>query len=236
MPDLPIIIALLFALPSILALLAAIGALKKKRVLGAVMAFLVAALFLSLSALFGTIGISIQGYRALIREELAAVVRIEPTERQKFTARFTFPDHTVQEFSLAGDQLYVDAHILKWKPLANLFGLHTSYELDRVAGRYASIRDELHGIRTVYALSKNKPVDLFHLRRRFAALSPLLDAEYGSATFVESDKAAEFNIMVSATGLLIRETGKAAGPQDAPLGSRRVDKDREGIQAAPDPI
>ena len=43
---------------------------------------------------------------------------------------------------MAGDQIYVDAHILKWTPAANLIGLHTAYELDRVAGRYDNIEQE----------------------------------------------------------------------------------------------
>jgi hypothetical protein len=36
-------------------------------------------------------------------------------------------------------------------------------------------------------------------------LAPLLDVEYGSATFVHADRPALFEIRVSTTGLLIRE-------------------------------
>ncbi len=118
------------------------------------------------------------------------------------------PDGSKKAFSLAGDQLYIDAHILKWKPLANIFGLHTSYELDRVAGRYAVLSDETTKVHTVYSLSRDKPLDLFDLRRRFAILHPLLDAEYGSATFINSNSTEEFRVMVSTTGLLIRKTEK----------------------------
>ena len=208
MPKTLVIIAILFALLSLISMIAAIGALKKGKIFGTAMKFIITLLMLSLAALFGTISISIQGYRALTKEELAAVVNVEPTDVQKFTARFTFPDNSVQVFSLTGDQLYVDAHILKWKPLANLLGLHTSYELDRVAGRYENLQDETSRVHTVYGLSKKKPVDMFHLRLRFKMLNPLLDAEYGSATFTGSGQAAEFKIMVSTTGLLIRKTEK----------------------------
>ena len=102
------------------------------------------------------------------------------------------PDGSEKIFSLAGDQLYVDAHILKWKPLANIFGLHTSYELDRVAGRYSILNDETTKVRTVYSLSREKPLNMFDLRQRFAMLNPLLDAEYGSATFINSNSPEEF--------------------------------------------
>jgi len=162
----------------------------------------------SLAALFGTISIAIQGYNALTKEELAAIVEIKPTGEQQFTAVFSLPDGRRMTFSLAGEQLYVDAHILKWKPLANIFGLHTSYELDRVAGRYAKLRDEQTKPRTVYSLAQDKPLNMYFLRQRFAQLNPLLDAEYGSATFINSDRAEQFRLMVSTSGLLIRKIDK----------------------------
>ena len=202
------IAAMIFALLGILFLIMTMAALKKRRVFGTALRFVVALLMISLSALFGTISIAIQGYHALILEELAATVKVEPVGGQKFIARFTMPDGSEKTFSLAGDQLYIDAHILKWKPLVNLFGQHTSYELDRVAGRYAALDDETSKVHTVYSLSKDRPLDMFDLRRRFAFLNPLLDAEYGSATFINSSNAEEFRVMVSTTGLLIRKTEK----------------------------
>jgi hypothetical protein len=204
-PNTLVIIAILFALFALISLIGTMRALRKGHVFSTAMKSLNTLLMLSLAVLFGCISISIQGYHALTKEELAAVVRVEPMYMQKFTARFSFPDGTVQVFSLAGDQLYVDAHILKWKAIANIFGLHTSYELDRVAGRYDNLSDEINKTHTVYTLSKDKPVDMFHLRRRFERLSLLVDAEYGSATFIGSDKAADFQILVSTTGLLIRK-------------------------------
>jgi hypothetical protein len=203
-----IVVAMIFALLGLLFLIMTIAALKKRRFFGMAMKFVIALLMISLSALFGTISIAVQGYHALILEELAATVNVEPVEGQKFIARFTLPDGSERVFSLAGDQLYVDAHILKWKPLANIFGQHTSYELDRVAGRYAVLNDETTKVHTVYSLSKDKPLDMFELRRRFAALNPLLDADYGSATFINSNKTEEFKVMVSTTGLLIRKSEK----------------------------
>jgi hypothetical protein len=203
-----VIIAILFALLAPIYLIAAILSLKKGKLFSMAMRFVIALLLFSLGALFGTISISLQGYQALTKEELAATVKIEPTGVQRFTARFILPDNSEQVFSLAGDQLYVDAHILKWKPLVNIFGLHTVYELDRVAGRYENLYEETSKTRTVYSLSKDKPVDMFHLRRRFEILKPLVDAEYGSATFIGTNRAEEFKLMVSTTGLLIRKTVK----------------------------
>ena len=204
-PSSLLLIAILFALLALIGLVATVGAVKKRRVFGSALMLVSALLLLSLAALFGTVSASLQGYRALTREELAAVVVVQPGEPQRFTARFTLPDSTVQEYFLAGDQLYVDAHILKWKSIANVFGLHTSYELDRVGGRYERLEDETGKVRTVFSLARDKPVDMFHLRRRFEMLNPLVDAEYGSATFVGSGKPATFRVLVSTTGLLVRK-------------------------------
>ncbi len=49
-------------------------ALKKKRVMRTATSTLLALLMLSLAALFGTLSVSTQGYRALTHEELAASV------------------------------------------------------------------------------------------------------------------------------------------------------------------
>jgi hypothetical protein len=51
----------------------------------------------------------------------------------------------------------------------------------------------------------NKPVDMFSLRERYSLLSPLLDAEYGSATFIPAKEPTEVEVRVSTTGLLVRK-------------------------------
>ena len=109
---------------------------------------------------------------------------MQPTGPQKFSATVRYPDLREVKFELAGDEVYVDAQILKWKPIANMVGLHTAYELDRIAGRYRSIEHERSAPRTIFPLSRDKPLDLFDLRQRYTFLAPLLDAEYGSATYV----------------------------------------------------
>ena len=82
-----------------------------------------------------------------------------------------------------------------------MFGLHTAYELDRIAGRYRSIDNERSAPRTVFPLERDKPLDLFDLRRRYTFLAPLLDAEYGSASYVAVSRPAEIELRVSTTRL-----------------------------------
>jgi len=193
-----------FAVLGLLFVLSAIGALRRRRPLGFATRSLAALLLIVCAALAGTLSIATLGYQALTREEVAARVTIEPTGPQQFVARFRFADGREASYPLAGDQVYVDARVLKWKPIANLVGLHTAYQLDRVTGRYAALEKERDGPRTVHALGHGLPLDLFDLRTRYAALAPLLDVEYGSATFAPADRRAEYEVRVSTTGLLIR--------------------------------
>ena len=201
-----VIAACAFGLLGILLVLSGLAALLRLRPMRFALRTVFGLLLLSLGALAGGIGVGMRGYRALTREDVAARVAVRPLGAQRFEATFRVPDRPEMTFELAGDQIYVDAHILKWTPMANVLGLHTAYELDRVAGRYDDIAQERSAERTIFPLGEERPVDLFGLRRRFTALAPLLDAEYGSGTFVPVTQPAELELRVSTTGLLIRET------------------------------
>jgi hypothetical protein len=81
--------------------------------------------------------------------------------------------------------------------------------LDRVAAcRCRRAERERAAVRTVYSLAPERRIDLFGLRQRFAFLSPLLDAEYGSGTFVNVTEPAELEVRVSTSGLLIRRVSR----------------------------
>ena len=194
-----------FALVGILLLLSGLTALLRWRPLRFAIRTLLGLLLISLGILSGGIAAGIHGYRALTREDVAARVTVRPLGPQRFEATFDLPDRPAMTFELAGDQIYVDAHILKWTPMANVLGLHTAYELDRVAGRYDDIAQERSAERTIFRLGEERVVNLFGLRRRYTALAPLLDAEYGSGTFLPVKRVATFEIRISTTGLLIRE-------------------------------
>ncbi len=187
-----------------IATLGGIAALLGRRPFRFVVRTLAGLALLALGALAGSIAIGIQGYRALTREEVAATISVRPVAPRRFEAIFALPDGRETTFDIAGDEIYVDAHILKWKPLANVFGLHTAYELDRVGGRYRRIEQERSAARTVYPLRPDRPIDIFTLRQRYAPLSHLLDAEYGSAAFVPVNEKTRFELRVSTSGLLIR--------------------------------
>ena len=201
-----LVAGLALVIVGVILIIAGIVALLRAHVLSFTVETLLGLLLLTLGVLAGMISFGIQGYHALTREDVAAQITVTPTSPQHFAATFRFPDGRVAKFTIAGDEIYVDAHILKWQPLANLFGLHTAYELDRVGGRYREIEQERSAERTLYLLSQEKKVDLFGLRERHTFLAPLLDAKYGSATYIPVTEAAELELRVSTTGLLMRES------------------------------
>jgi hypothetical protein len=190
-----------------LLVLAAIISLARLRPVAFTVRTLAALVVLLLGSAAGMIALGTQGYRALTREDVAARLFVRPQAAQRFSVTVRYPDGREADYDVAGDEVYVDAHILKWKPLANMLGLHTAYELDRLAGRYRDAAQERSAARTVHSLGPKRPVDLFRMRQRYEFLDSLFDAEYGSATFVPVTRAAELELRVSTTGLLIRESG-----------------------------
>ena len=193
------------ALLALVCLVLARRALKKRRPFSTLTRALASALFAALAVIAALMAVGIRGYHALTDEQLAATVRVTPIGPHHFTAEFTFPDGRAATYDVAGDQLYVDARILKWHYWADLLGLHTLYAFDRVGGRYADLDDELHRRRTLYALGPERPLDLFMMIREYSILAPLADADYGSGTFLDVTRPATLEIRVSTTGLLVRE-------------------------------
>jgi len=183
-----------------------LAALRTKRWASGGLRGLAGLLFLALAGLAAAISVGLREYHALTLEVLAATVTTEPLGPQHFRATIVLPDKRLAMYDLAGDALYMDAHILKWHPWVNLLGLHTSYELDRVAGRYNAVSDERGKPHTAYELARPAwPgwIDLFWIARSHL-LGPLVDAEYGSAAFVAGTRPARYEVRVSTTGLLMR--------------------------------
>ena len=199
-----LVVAGVLAALGALLVVAGMAALFRARFLAFAVRLLLGLALVFLGTALGLVSLGLQGYRALTREDVAARLIVAPKGAQRFSAKVVFPDGREAAFDLSGDEIYVDARILKWKPLANVLGVHTAYELGRVAGRYRDIGQERTAPRTVYSLGRDREVDLFELRLRHPFLAPLVDAEYGSASFVPVTQPSELELRVSTTGLLIR--------------------------------
>ena len=199
------IVMVAFVVLAVIFVITAGGAWRDRHRVRAGVGLLAAGLCLSIGILCGAITVGVRGYRALTHEVVAATIKTEPIGPQRFRATVTLPDNRLAMFDLAGDAVYVDAHVLKWRPIGNLLGLTTAYELDRISGRYQRLSDEQQRERTVYSLATEKPFDAYDLARRYWLLRPLVDAQYGSATFIGATApgGATYEVRVSTTGLLV---------------------------------
>src|SRR5436309_14022010 len=217
MPEPLVIVMAVFAVLGVVLLVAALVTLRKRRWLGTGMSLMLAVFFLALAALAATLGIAMQGYRALTREVVAATVVTRPTGPERFLATFTFPEGRREQYEITGNALDVDAHLVKWHPRANILGLHTAYQLDRVSARYDRLEDEQAKPRRIFAVSRPMPVDMVQVVRSLAFLGRLgrvVDAEYGSATFIAAREPTQLELRVSTSALLFRRVGQTA--QGAP--------------------
>jgi hypothetical protein len=145
------------------------------------------------------------GYRALSNEQTVLQIETFPLSKQRFSALVTWPDGQQKAFYLYGDQLYIDAKILKWQSAATVLGLETYYELDRIGGRYSLISDEQENPRSLFSLKTDKTVDIYSIVKSQQWLTPLVDTAYGSASFIDVNQPAIWELNVSIIGLLIRK-------------------------------
>ena len=188
----------------------ALASLMQARLVRFVIRSLLSALFLVAGSGLGVLVLGTQGMRALTHEETAARIKVVPTGPQRYDATVTFADGRTETYAVAGDDIYVDAHVLKWTPLANQLGLHTTYRLDRIGGRYRTLAHEVTSPRTIYSLGDGGGLDIVGIARRFP-IAKVFDAQYGSATYVPVDGPAELELRVSTSGLLLRTAPPAPG-------------------------
>jgi len=158
----------------------------------------------SLSGFLSLLLLGTQGYNALTKEKLVASVQITPVAKQKFRLQLNLVNGPSRLFLLRGDELLIDAHILKWKAWTNILGLHTGYRLDRVSGRYKHIEQAQTAERTVYQIDSLTSSGIADWRESYSKLSFLLDVEHGSASFVDASENSQFDLFVTTDGLLLR--------------------------------
>ena len=180
-------------------------ALKKKQLFGWLNRHLFAALLILLGALLTVIGFSVVGYDSLTKEQLAANIHVKKLAPQDYLISLDSKNGQIKEFEVLGDQFFIDAKIIKWYYFSNLLGFKTIYKLDRIGGRYISFEEEKSKPRSLFKLEEPASLDLFKLQEKYPILQKFVDAKYGSASFIEAKDDTNYRLMVSTTGLLIRE-------------------------------
>lgn len=156
------------------------------------------------------IAISYYSYERLTAEQVVAKIEFRRTAPGEFRARLMIDGEPDRVFALAGDEWQIDARLVTWKPPVTILGLDPIYRLERLSGRYSDIARERSERRTVHELTASQALDVWQIARRFPALSPGIDAYYGSATFLPMADGARFDISLSRDALLARPANDRA--------------------------
>ncbi len=98
-----------------------------------------------------------------------------------------------------GDEWMLQGDFIKFPTWLNILGLHTSYKLTRLEGRYDDSELERHATHTVVDLNGGDD-NFFKTVQAQAWISPVIEAAYGNAVFLRADSMT-YNVFVSQTGL-----------------------------------
>ena len=144
---------------------------------------------------------------ALVRgpEQPLGTLSFKALGDQHFAVDLADTRGTERHFELHGDMWQLDVRVLKWANALARIGFQPGYRMDRLSGRYLSLEDEQTQPRSVIGLREEPPlVDswlwLHKINRHFS----LIDATYGSATYLPMADGAMFSVDMGATGLIAR--------------------------------
>jgi hypothetical protein len=104
-----------------------------------------------------------------------------------------------QTYLVKGDDWRLEGDIIKFPTWLNIFGLHSGYKLTRMEGRYEDPHLESSNLPTVIELNGGDD-NFFKTVQEQAWVSPVVEAAYGSGTFLRADSKT-YNVFVSQTGL-----------------------------------
>lgn len=206
------ILILVFAVLSLLVIWLLWRSLRKHRWLAAGGHVFQLAFLLVCIALLLSIGLNLQTYRQLSYEQDIATIEFRRLSPQLYQAKLSMSNGQARLFAVNGDEWQVDARVLKWRPWANVLGLNAQYRLERVSGRYKNVAEEQNKPRSAYQLHDSRGVDLWALANAYPDWMPVVDAIYGSATYLPMDDNVKYAIELTQSGLVARKlTAKTQG-------------------------
>ncbi len=153
---------------------------------------------------------SYYSYGRLTSEQVISSVQFRQTAEDEYEARLMIQGERDRIYRLRGNEWQLDARLISWKPPATILGLDPIYRLERLSGRFSDIERERTEVRTVHALASDSYLDIWAVARQFPLLTPGVDAQYGSATYVPMSDGARFEVSLSRDALKARPVNDAA--------------------------
>ncbi len=156
---------------------------------------------------------NLHNYQRLTWEQPLAQIYLHRIKPQQYQLSIAWQDKSrePQYFMLEGDQWQLDARILKWKSWANLIGLDSYYQLDRLSGRFEDIEQARQRLPSLHRLSPpGRGLDIWKLQRLFRQQVSLVDTLFGQSVFMPMADGAQYEISIGQGGLLVRPANPVA--------------------------
>lgn len=166
---------------------------------------------IGVAAVIAVMAFDLYSYKQVLQEQPVATINFDKIEEQHYFAVLSDKNGREQRVELRGDQWQLDARIVKWKGYLAGFGLKPAYRLERLSGRYYDIEQETTEKRTAHSVHPSLyGVDVWQIINDHPEWLPVVDAVYGSATYLPMKDGALFEISLSNTGLVARPVNQVA--------------------------
>jgi len=155
-------------------------------------------------------------YQRLTYENDIADVLVRKLAKQKFQLVLIYPPGDTIEsepkyYSVHGDEWQLDTRIIKWKSWANVIGLDSYYQLERLSGRYTNVEQANSVPPSAHQLiGEQRGLSIWKLKNLMKSKLPFLDAYYGQSIFVPMRDGAKFRVSLSQAGLVVRPVNESA--------------------------
>jgi hypothetical protein len=166
---------------------------------------------LAIGAVASLLGLNIQTYNRLSYERPVATVTLTaaPDASRTYVATVTeMGDEgqpvSTQTYTLEGDQWQMDARVITWKPWANVVGLDSQYELQRIWGRDVTSGPTATAEGQLMVVER-EGLDFMAIAEGLGRFSPVSaeERQYGSAVFMPMADGAEYEVRITQEGLAV---------------------------------
>ncbi len=164
------------------------------------------------AALFGLLlAWDLHNFRQVLSERPVATLAFSRLGERHFAVELVDADGNSRKEELHGELWQLDLRMLKWSDALTRAGLRPGYRLDRLGGRYLSIEDERSQQRSVIDLdTRDSPVDAWQWIRSAQRWLPIVDAQYGGATYLPMADGALYSVGMGPSGPVARPLNERA--------------------------
>ncbi|MDN5863841.1 MAG: cation/multidrug efflux pump [Gammaproteobacteria bacterium] len=156
------------------------------------------------------VGLNLLTYARFSAEQPVGTIAFEKLAPRRYAATLTQPDGRITHATLNGNQWELDARIIKWTDFGTMLGLQPLYRLERLSGRFENIDRARYGPHSIVPLAGEPGLSLWETAHKQSGWLPLVDATYGTATYLPMADKAVYRVSLSRTGLLARPANEAA--------------------------